>query len=288
MFTRRGLIAAAGVIGTVSVAGCSSDLERRLTNDWRIVIDETWEQFNPDRWGVGFINPERWVPDDDATVSTSHVSVEDGSCVLQIESNGTGTSGCYQGVINSSVGGEGWHPDVGIPIDPTPPTYVEATMKLPGRDGILPAFWMHPADGTWPPEIDVVELFQDGSENQRRTYQADLHWSDSGQPGDRSTHRHDPITHFTERNLTKSMNTYGCAWFDDRVEWYFNGYQMGTRYINGPTRASLLAPESRPFGLIFSNHVNRIGTADLSVPWTETMEIDRVRVIQKQDDDITQ
>ncbi|HPK57728.1 MAG TPA: glycoside hydrolase family 16 protein, partial [Spirochaetota bacterium] len=34
----------------------------------------------------------------------------------------------------------------------------EAKIKVASTKGILSAFWMTPADGTWPPEIDAVEI----------------------------------------------------------------------------------------------------------------------------------
>jgi len=42
--------------------------------------------------------------------------------------------------------------------------------------------------------------------------------------------------------------------------------------------SSLTASNARPFGLIFSNHVNRIGQADLTQAWTEQLIIDWVKI----------
>lgn len=248
--------------------------------DWTVVVEEQWDRFDPDRWGVGFIDREDRIPDDDATVSSDHVFVENSQCVLEIESDGTGPSGCYQGVINSSVDDESHHPSVGIPIDPSPGQYVEARLKLPGRTGVLPAFWMHPANMNWPPEIDIVELFQrgDDSETERQSLNVNVHWSGSGEPDDRETHEDAPSTVDVGVDLTESFNRYGCAWFDDRVEWYFNGEKVATHSSPPAMISSLTAPPARPFGLVFSNHVNRIGRADLTHAWTERLVIDWVKV----------
>ncbi|ATW88142.1 glycosyl hydrolase family 16 [Halohasta litchfieldiae] len=248
--------------------------------NWTVIVEENWEQFDSDWWGVGFIDRDEWIPDDDATVSPDHVFVEGEQCVLEVESEGTGPSGCYQGVINSSVGGEPHHPSIGIPIDLSPGQYVEARLKLPGRTGVLPAFWMHPANTKWPPEIDIVELFQRGAdpETERRLMNVDVHWSASGEPNDRGTHEHAPSSVDTGIDLTESFNRYGCAWFEDRIEWYFNGQQIATRSSLPTMIGSLTASTAQPFGLIFSNHVNRIGQADLTRAWTEQLVIDWITI----------
>jgi len=286
---RRTVIA---TLSAVAAAGCLNgsrsmttappyDSKGEPADSWQLVIDEQWETFNTDRWAVGFIDREEWIPDDDATVSADHVHVDNGICTLEVESHGTGSDGCFQGVINSSVGGGSNHPTTGIPIDPVPGQYVEARLKLPGRTGVLPAFWMHPANRNWPPEIDIVELLQPGETNpqqERQQLHMDVHWSESGQPNDSETHEHNPTVEDTGVDITENFNTLGCAWFADRIEWYFNDNRILTRATPPAMLESLTAAKARPFGLIFSNHVNRIGQADLTTSWTEQLQIKWIRI----------
>lgn len=291
-YTRRDLLV---TVGATSIAGCQrlggteavSEPEQSgdgPAGDWTRIVEEDWSSFDPDRWGVGFIDREDWIPDDDATVSADHVFIEDETCVLEIESNGTGPDGCFQGVINSSVGAADHHPQEGIPIDPSPGQYVEACLKLPGRVGVLPAFWMHPANTYWPPEIDIVELFQRGSESvdERQRLHTDVHWSAAGEPNNRETHEHAPASLDVGTDLTTGFNRYGCAWFEDRIEWYFNGEQIRERTSPAALFQTLHNPSARPFGLILSNHVNRIGEASLETEWTEQLLIDWIHVWEQQ------
>jgi len=48
---------------------------------------------------------------------------------------------------------------------------------------------------------------------------------------------------------------------------------------------SLTAVAARPFGLVFSNHVNRVGTADLTTSWSEALKIEWVRVWERDEAD---
>jgi len=46
----------------------------------------------------------------------------------------------------------------------------EIRMKVPRHRGLWPAFWLNPQDGRWPPEIDVVEIVNNGRDSTRRSF----------------------------------------------------------------------------------------------------------------------
>jgi len=46
----------------------------------------------------------------------------------------------------------------------------EIRMRPPAGRGLWPAFWLNPEDGVWPPEIDVVEIVDNGRDTPRRGF----------------------------------------------------------------------------------------------------------------------
>jgi hypothetical protein len=48
--------------------------------------------------------------------------------------------------------------------------YYEVRMKVPPGRGMWPAFWLNPEDQRWPPEIDVVEIVNNGRDDTRNSF----------------------------------------------------------------------------------------------------------------------
>ncbi len=48
--------------------------------------------------------------------------------------------------------------------------YIEARMKVPRGLGMWPAFWILPQDEVWPPEIDIVEIVNNGRDTTRNSF----------------------------------------------------------------------------------------------------------------------
>ncbi|WP_160011829.1 family 16 glycosylhydrolase [Rhizobium sp. 18055] len=88
--------------------------------------------------------------------------------------------------------------------------YFEIRADMPSEQGAWPAFWLLPEDGSWPPELDVVEMRgQDPN-----IVHVTAHSAASG------SHTMDQ----TAVNVasTDGFHTYGVLWDEDQIVWYFD------------------------------------------------------------------
>ena len=90
--------------------------------------------------------------------------------------------------------------------------YFEMRAKVPDGKGMWPAFWLLPADETWPPEIDVLEAVSDPT----RIYM--------------STHSSKQPTVGVEGHVTPdAFHTYAVAWDASQIIFYIDGKQIGAQ-----------------------------------------------------------
>jgi beta-glucanase (GH16 family) len=89
--------------------------------------------------------------------------------------------------------------------------YFEMRAQLPRGLGLWPAFWLLPADGSWPPEIDVMEMLGD----KPATYYVSVHARPDGQHLDETTAVPAP-------DLTTGFHVFGVAWRPDRIGFYLD------------------------------------------------------------------
>ncbi|MFC7475393.1 family 16 glycosylhydrolase [Dankookia sp. GCM10030260] len=91
--------------------------------------------------------------------------------------------------------------------------YFEARLDLPAGRGFWPAFWLMPASGAWPPEIDILEaLGQDPT-----TAYHSLHSTTAGDT---------TITVRNLPNLSAGFHTYGLDWQADTITWLIDGREV--------------------------------------------------------------
>lgn len=92
--------------------------------------------------------------------------------------------------------------------------YFEMRADLPEVDGTWPAFWLLPEDGSWPPEIDVVETR--GQEPNRLFMTAH-----SNASGERTT-----VSSTVNVSDTEGFHTYGVLWTEDKLVWYYDNVEV--------------------------------------------------------------
>jgi beta-glucanase (GH16 family) len=93
--------------------------------------------------------------------------------------------------------------------------YFEMRARLPLGMGLWPAFWLLPADGTWPPEIDVMEMLG----HTPGTYYVSVHAHPNGQ-------KLDEITAVAAPDLTAGFHVFGVSWRPDRIRFYLDDVLM--------------------------------------------------------------
>jgi beta-glucanase (GH16 family) len=89
--------------------------------------------------------------------------------------------------------------------------YFEMRAQLPRGRGAWPAFWLLPADGGWPPEIDVMEMLGHAP----TTYYVALHARVDGHPLDQ-------VTAVPAPDLSAGFHVFGVAWRPDSIRFYLD------------------------------------------------------------------
>ncbi|MDE1157447.1 MAG: family 16 glycosylhydrolase [Neorhizobium sp.] len=88
--------------------------------------------------------------------------------------------------------------------------YFEIRADMPTDYGTWPAFWLLPEDGSWPPEIDVVEM----KGQDPNTVQVTTKSAATGETVIDST--------AVKVADTEGYHTYGMLWDADHITWYFD------------------------------------------------------------------
>ncbi|WP_411968830.1 family 16 glycosylhydrolase [Haloferax sp. YSSS75] len=157
-----------------------------------------------------------------------------------------------------------------------PGSYFEAKIKFAQREGFQNAFWSKPNTEAWPPEIDVVELMQDGSGwDDTHKSRHHIHYSTSTEPGDKSTHVGPGGSYTPGDDLTENYHIYAVEWQEDRITHYVDGE---VAWETTDSTAMQAMTNGGVQYLMFSLNIDNVGTPDYSVPWGEEIAIDWVRV----------
>ena len=98
--------------------------------------------------------------------------------------------------------------------------YFEAKAKMPTGKAMWPAFWLLNADGAWPPEIDVFEVF-DGTKPGNVTMTT--HWKQNGSGPNQQTYCNVVVP-----NAATQYHLYGVLWNATRITYYVDRQPVAT------------------------------------------------------------
>jgi beta-glucanase (GH16 family) len=138
--------------------------------------------------------------------------------------------------------------------------YVEIRAKLPAGKGLWPTFWLLPEDGTWPPEIDVVEMLGDQPSRLLLT----AHSNDHG--------KHVKFEHNVDSpDLSDAFHTFGMSWLPTEITWYLDGVEVA----RSPTPADM----HKPMFLIINLAVGGTwaGAPDAATRFPAELKVDYIR-----------
>lgn len=135
--------------------------------------------------------------------------------------------------------------------------YFEIRARWSGGKGLWPAFWLLPAAGGWPPEIDILEAHGD-------------------KPGISFHSLHSRTAKSETRRIRTAtgdgkFHNYGALWLPDRIEFYIDGTKVTTM----PTRSDMHAPMFMIANLAVGGAWP--GDPDDGTAFPATMEIDHIR-----------
>ena len=136
--------------------------------------------------------------------------------------------------------------------------YFEMRAELPSAAGGWPAFWLVPADGSWPPELDVMETLT-GDPNLDHTT---AHSISTG------THTQVAAENFIP-DTASGFHTYGVLWTPTDLVWYVDGVEV----FHAATPADMNKPMYMIANLALGGWSGAIDNAQMP----EEMRIDYIR-----------
>jgi beta-glucanase (GH16 family) len=156
---------------------------------------------------------------------------------------------------------------------------IEARMRLPGGQGLWPAFWMLAQDspyGEWAAsgEIDIMEAVNLGGSGGNLVY-GTIHYGGEF-PANQSTGQ----SYLVPSSAQDEFHVYAIEWDSDEIRWYVDDVMYAMQNNWSSTGGPFPAPFDQPFYIIFNVAVggNFPGSPNANTVFPVTMEVDWVRV----------
>lgn len=156
---------------------------------------------------------------------------------------------------------------------------IESRIRLPGGQGLWPAFWLLPQQdtyGTWAAsgEIDVMEAVNLGASGGNNVY-GTLHYG-AEFPNNVSAGEQ----YMVATDATTEFHDYALEWDETEMRWYVDGVLYALQNTWYTSAAAFPAPFDQPFYILFNVAVggNFPGSPNGGTEFPVTMEVDYVRV----------
>ncbi len=140
--------------------------------------------------------------------------------------------------------------------------YFEMRAKTPDGQGFWPAFWLMPADFSWPPESDVLEILGSQSDIYRAATHAEF-WGDKVTVADS----------WLVPDTAEEFHTYGLLWTPETLTYTFDGRVM----LETPTPAGMHVPHALRLNLAIGGWD---GDPDETTPDNASFDVDYVRAYE--------
>lgn len=156
---------------------------------------------------------------------------------------------------------------------------IEARIRLPGGQGIWPAFWLLPQDspyGGWAAsgEIDIMEAINLGGSGDNFVH-GTIHYG-----GEWPAQQSSGESYLVPTNAQDNFHTYALEWDSGEIRWYVDGVLFAMRNSWSSTGGPFPAPFDQPFYILINVAVggNWPGSPNASTVFPVTMEVDWVRI----------
>jgi beta-glucanase (GH16 family) len=142
--------------------------------------------------------------------------------------------------------------------------YFEMRADLPSAAGAWPAFWLLPADGSWPPELDVMETLSHDPNADYTTAHSNFGGNHTMNQG---------ISFIPE--TTDGFHTYGVLWTASDLTWFVDGVEVH----HAPTPADM----HKPMYMLANLALGGWGGAVTDAQLPAEMKIDYIRAFSLAD-----
>jgi beta-glucanase (GH16 family) len=146
--------------------------------------------------------------------------------------------------------------------------YFEIRADMPERQGTWPAFWLLPADGSWPPELDVVEMRGQNPNNLILSAHSD------------QTGSHTMVSSTAYVSNTTGFHTYGVLWTEDALVWYFDNVEVARAATPSDMHDPMYMLVNLAVGGMAGTPTDRLVTpAEMQIDYIRAYALDDINVV---------